>query len=550
MGGQAQLIQGLLDYDPQGRYQVQQAGIARTQADTQLAQQQAQGVQLENARRQIENQDMGILGDAFRATNWDPDKAIPLAMQNGLSPMGYFKYQTDQNNMILSRAQLGEANIKLDQARNSQIGPILESVKETPVEQRTPDFLTQNYNRIHQINPNSTVTMADLADNNALDRHIGIVGYQGYLNEQALKKAQTQKEQAEGGRATAETTKANVETQTARDAQTYREFSTIPRDAQGNIADPAAYQGFVQRHPELNAPAMPTSQWVDQYDLAQVPADKRQEFIKQRFENRAMQGMTDDNLGQMVARVINPKTNPTEYATTVGAAKNALLSGLGSAGVNAAIKDGADRLQNRQNVIMERQISMAPVMAMQQQREWDTSYDRNNGELTKLETPVNNAMTDYARLKTMLQNPNKMSDPIAVQEYEKFMTGINRMSPQMINRIFGSKSALDTAITSVRKLFTGETLDAGMRQDMLNNVNQAGALLQQKQQLFNQAHNSLSGAANSSGHRQILNQVHQGLQAIDQQALGQTAGTTAPGGGGVPVVHWTRDAQGNPIPAP
>lgn len=282
MGG---ILDAIANYNPAGMVlgnQLRQQQIASEQAQAQLQGQQAQAVGLENYRRQIENRDMGILGDAFKAANYDPQKALPIAMQNGLSPIGMFKYQTETNNLVSNLAKMNTEQLALHTARNAQIGPILAAQQRLTGQDRA-NGADNALAQIKQIDPNSPISKADLLDDTALARNIGFTNYYGTQLGEAKTLAETQKQQAEAGKAGAETTKLQQEAEGYRRTQAAQEFEASVDPNTGAI-DPTRVQAINDKYKLNVAP-----QQVDQFITSTMAPEKVPEYMMNRAKAREMQ---------------------------------------------------------------------------------------------------------------------------------------------------------------------------------------------------------------------------------------------------------------------
>ena len=322
MGG---ILDAIASYNPQGmalQNQLRQAQIQGEQAQTQLQGQQAQAVGLENYRRQIENRDMGILGDAFRAANGDPTKAIPIAMNNGLSPIGYFKYQGEANSQAQQLLALSKTQREEMDARTHDMGDQLEALKAMPQTQRADaaSSAIANYQKLY---PGVAVDPNDFTTDAGLTKLTVPLNYWKYHLANAKTQAETGKEVAQTGQAQAETTKLQQEADSYRRTQAAQELEASIDPSTGAI-DPARIQAINSKY-KLGVGASP--QEVDQFITSTIAPDKVPEYMMNRAKAREMtQFMAHpEQAGAQIDSILPPQRFPdmnratkTEVAASIG----------------------------------------------------------------------------------------------------------------------------------------------------------------------------------------------------------------------------------------
>src|ERR1035437_4258854 len=125
---------------------------------------------------------------------------------------------------------------------------------------------------------------------------------------------------------------------------------------------------------------------------ARTPGLEAESTIKQA-EAAGVKQMTPETIQSSVASRIDPAKYPDVYKRTLSGANDAIRFGLGVKGVEAAIKDGADRITSRENAIAQAQVTSIPFReAALSNTHWQqnqASYQFHAAELDKLTTPVN-----------------------------------------------------------------------------------------------------------------------------------------------------------------
>jgi hypothetical protein len=178
----------------------------------------------------------------------------------------------------------------------------------------------------------------------------GLAGYSEVLAE-AKAKAEREKEEALTEQAKAATTETKQKTATGEREAAIREYQAAIDPVTG-VAPPAASAAIQQRHPSVQLPpGTPTRESVAAFVRSQVPPKDQPEYDIKQAEVGAMGNLTPENIGKMVAGSIDSVKYPDQYQRTLNDTTNALRLGLGVKGIQAAIKDGSDRIAARENVL-------------------------------------------------------------------------------------------------------------------------------------------------------------------------------------------------------
>jgi len=314
--------------------QAQQAGIAHSQAATAGQQAVTQGTQLQNRVSERELRDQDIMQRAMANTNGDPLAVKQYAVKNGVSAPGYFALQNHIATAQTAAAKLTQEQLANESAVNGQTGNILQAVNDAAPDQR-PAAWANALPQLQKMQPgyqwgNEVPTDAQLKF------HLGTHGFTGKLLEQEKEKAATEASNATAAKTVQETAATAKE-------QGVQELQAIT-DPNTGMPSPEAYAAWKQKHPEIVAPDMPVKGFISSLTRSTVPVKDQPEFDIKTNQANAMKGITPQAIEQRVGTAVDPKQYPEEYARTLSAAKNAVADGMTMKEVEAAIKDGGDRI--------------------------------------------------------------------------------------------------------------------------------------------------------------------------------------------------------------
>lgn len=272
---------------------------------------------------------------------------------------------------------------------------------------------------------------------------------------------------------------------------------------------------------------------------AETPGVTAESQIKQR-EAEAMQNMTPENAAAMVKGSIDPAKYPDQYARTLSDVNNALRLGLGTKGVQAAIKDGSDRISQRENTIAQAQVTSIPFREAQLQNQQfqrtQQSYQFHAAELDKLATPVTQIQERIQRLNDTLAQGTPQADALVAPELLTVMSGGQgsglRMNEAEISRIVGGRSKWEDLKAAVNKWSLDPTKANSITPEQRQEIhNLAGTVTQranEKLGIIMNARSALAGASGPEQHRVILADTTNKLGAAAQ---------AQPGGGSAPIVQ-------------
>ena len=286
---------------------------------------------------------------------------------------------------------------------------------------------------------------------------------------------------------------------------------------------------------------------------AETPGAAATSTIKQA-EAGAMQNLTPENVASMVAGSIDRKKYPDQYQRTVNDASNALRLGLGVSGVQAAIKDGSDRVAQRENMIGQAQVTAMPFreQALQNQlfQRTQQSYQFHAAELDKLATPVTQLQERIQRLNDTIAQATPQSDAFVAPELLSIMAGGQgsglRMNEAEISRAVGGRSNWESLKAAIDKWSLDPKAANSITPEQRNEIHQmADAVTQRangRQEILMNARAALAGAGGPEQHRAILADVQNKLQGVN------TAGSTpARAPGALPQIGDVVSVQGKKV---
>lgn len=190
---------------------------------------------------------------------------------------------------------------------------------------------------------------------------------------------------------------------------------------------------------------------------------------------------------------------------------------------------------------LKAQFSVNANSGARQDARTDKSYQYNDSQITKLETPLDQLGARLGRLKETLAQATPQADALAAPELLTVMAGGQgsglRMNEAEIQRIVGGRSHWENLKAALQKWSTDPThansLTPDQRQQMQSLVNAVGSKLQAKSDILAQAHQDLINAGDVDEHRRIVANVRNKLNQIDSGS--NTAGNQV--SQGKPVYH-------------
>jgi hypothetical protein len=162
----------------------------------------------------------------------------------------------------------------------------------------------------------------------------------------------------------------------------------------------------------------------------------------------------------------------------------------------------------------------------------DRSYQYNNNELTKIGDPVDAAVSRLGRLQDTLNQNSPQADALVAPELLTVMAGGQgsglRMNEAEISRVVGGRSKWESLKASINKWSldpsTANSITPEQRKQIHALVDEVNRRLQSKQQIINDARNSLNNTDDVNEHRRIVSDTRTKLSGVDQGAQGAPAG--------------------------
>jgi hypothetical protein len=147
-----------------------------------------------------------------------------------------------------------------------------------------------------------------------------------------------------------------------------------------------------------------------------------------------------------------------------------------------------------------------------------------NAEIDKLSKPSTDLMARVSRFNESMNNPNLMTNAIAVPEFLTIMAGGAgsglRMTDTELNRIFGGRTKLGEAKALYEKWLGGEATATSLTPVQRQQMKELAKAIQQKavwkQDLFNAARDMTKDLPDQAGHRAVVNFVNREMVNIDK----------------------------------
>ena len=561
MGG---VFETLANYNPQAtvlQNQLRRQQALESAANTQQLQQAAITGQLRNQQAAIDLRDQAILSDAFTKVAGDPDKAVPMAVQNGLSPMGYFKYQNDVNAYHQGLSKYQADQLALLEKQNSQLGEGYATLKGLQGQARQdaiPAFIRQ----AQQVQPGFQADPQSLMQDQYLDTQIGLHGFTGTQLARA-------KEQTAMRESAAKAAHEEQQTAEARYASAGRELAAMPTDETGAPAGGPAYDAFQKKYADILPGGIPrTKDDASRFILSTIPANERPKYLMDQMEVDAMRQFTahpEQAKAQIHNLLANDPSAEQAYQTMFDSAST--LQGKQDAIKAAATHVAALQQHLAEETdprILKARINQAVATAVATERA--TGPIRTANELAK-QTALTNASTDaFAGItnptlhtqavsqygKDIDEYQNKVSDARALQDLvsvaqsgnkaafglipiETVKSAINRVNRTELESV--SKGA-GSAVDKLQGFWGSWTAGKPIPPDILRDTARIAQLqendAQQKYDLKRQKYGTLYGKVPAAV------QVP-AYQSPAQRALPQGAGRAADRG----VVQQYLNAYGN-----
>lgn len=270
---------------------------------------------------------------------------------------------------------------------------------------------------------------------------------------------------------------------------------------------------------------------------AETPGEAAKSQISQ-MEADAAKNITPEEVGKMVTGSIDAKKYPDQHARTLNDAMNALRAGLGRKGVIAAIKDGSDRVSQRENAIAQAQVTSIPFReaALQNQHFQQTqqSYQFHASELDKLAQPVIQTSERIQRLNDTLAQNTPQADALVAPELLSVMSGGSgsglRMNEAEISRILGGRSKWEDLKASINKWSTDPSKANSITPDQRAQIHSLADVVtgrvNERLQTVMKARSALAGASGAEQHRAIMSDTVNKMGTINTEPSNKPGAST------------------------
>lgn len=247
----------------------------------------------------------------------------------------------------------------------------------------------------------------------------------------------------------------------------------------------------------------------------------------------ALQNLTPEALGGMVGGQIDQSKYPQQYRQAVNGAQNALALGLGTKGVEAAIKDVSDRIAQRENTLATAAVTSIPFkeMAVQQaqQRIDEGSFARANAEVSRLAQPVLATQQQIQGAHDDLAQHTPIGDKAAEAKLMSIATGQiggGSGAREQFEQMLGGQTRWQEFQEQLNKFTASSQLfpDSLRKQysDLLDSVAQR---TNEQAQQFENARRGLATATGPAMHHEVLNNLYTNLgQAATRPAAAVAVG--------------------------
>jgi hypothetical protein len=357
-----------------------------------------------------------------------------------------------------------------------------------------------------------------------------------------------------GGQARRE--EAATEAETLKGAETARNLAgseiQAAIDPNTGVPSPADYAAIQRRYPKVVLPGRPTPANLATFLRGTVPVKEQPEYDIKRAEAAGMENLTPENIGSMVSGSIDKTRYADQYQRTLNDATNALRLGLGVKGVQAAIKDGSDRIAQRENAIAQAQVTSIPFREAQlqnvQQQALQRSYQFHAGELDKMFVPAMQMQERVTRLNESLAQNTPQADALIAPELLSTMAGGAgsgvRMNEAEINRIVGGRSKWEDLKAAINKWQLdpkkATSITTEQRQEIRALVDAVSQRANERLNILVNARSALGQASGPEQHRVILTDLQNKLLDTSRQPQGGAPAAAAPKKGD------TQTYQGHP----
>jgi hypothetical protein len=252
------------------------------------------------------------------------------------------------------------------------------------------------------------------------------------------------------------------------------------------------------------------------------------------------QNMTPQSLAAAVGGSIDQTKYPDQYQRTLNDAQNAVRFGLGAKGVQAAIKDGSDRVSQRENAISTAQVTSIPfreqALQNQQFQQGQQSYQFHAAELDRLAQPVTESLQTTQRLNDTLAQGTPQSDALVGAQLVRMVSGAQGSlagTVPLVEQAVGGRSHWQDLQAAIQKWSTdpnsASSITPEQRQQIHSLADAMTQRTQAQQQILMQGRSALAGASGPAQHRAILADVTNKLGSANTAAP-----SAAPGAGALP----------------
>jgi hypothetical protein len=258
---------------------------------------------------------------------------------------------------------------------------------------------------------------------------------------------------------------------------------------------------------------------------AELPGVKAESAMKVA-ESNAMQNLTPENLAGMVKGSIDQTKYPDQYQRTLNDANNAMRLGLGVKGVQAAIKDGSDKVAQRENVIAQANATSVPfreaALQNQQFQRTEQSYRFHAAELDKLAAPVTQLNQRISRLNDTISQGTPQADALVAPELLSVMSGGQgsglRMNESEISRIVGGRSKWESLKAAMNQWSLdpkqANSITPEQRTEIHALVDEVTKRSMAQQSIIGDARSQLAGATGPEQHKVILANAQNKLSSV------------------------------------
>ena len=504
-----------------------QAQNAQQQAQTAQTQAVTKGVGLQNTQTGLDIQSQQGLMQAYRDNNGDVNKTLQAAPGYNVLPKDSMGFATNMANLAKTRAETDTATLaatdKMHDLLNQSYQPLFNEPDPAKRAAMLPGINQSILQQSPGIKPNELLQSAD-------DQTIQHA-QAAYTTQQWIK---TQADALKDKATAAQTNQETADKQRASAVQDYQAAA----GPDGTVSDPQALARLQQQYPKIAFPTTPAG--AKAFIGSQVPVEKQPEYGIGQMQLAGAQNMTPQSLAAAVGGSIDQTKYPDQYQRTLNDAQNAVRFGLGAKGVQAAIKDGSDRVSQRENAISTAQVTSIPfreqALQNQQFQQGQQSYQFHAAELDRLAQPVTESLQTTQRLNDTLAQGTPQSDALVGAQLVRMVSGAQGSlagTVPLVEQAVGGRSHWQDLQAAIQKWSTdpnsASSITPEQRQQIHSLADAMTQRTQARQQILMQGRSALAGASGPAQHRAILADVTNKLGSANIAAP-----SAAPGAGALP----------------